>query len=217
MKYTIDEYSKQFKMSMEMIQSKIKSKKLNYEIQDNVIYIITPDEVVTTKVLTDTQIVSNDTKKPTVSMIISLYQKENKQLKEKIVQLESKIDQLISDKEQMLKDERDKIEQLYTTKDEQLKNILELINAQMAMQKTSKEDDIKEIKTIDVVEETKVKTPKIIELKEYLKTLDLKQSQRKIIKKRFLSVYNSDVRIIQQNGKLYIDISKYDYSDLLKI
>ena len=31
-----------------------------------------------------------------------------------------------------------------------------------------------------------------------------------------MAVHDSDVRIIQQNGKLYLDFDKYDYSDLLE-
>ncbi|NPA60339.1 MAG: hypothetical protein GXO30_07780, partial [Epsilonproteobacteria bacterium] len=54
-----------------------------------------------------------------------------------------------------------------------------------------------------------------IELKEYLKTLDLKSYQKKVIKRRFLAVYDSDIRVMQKDGKLYLDFSKYDYSDLL--
>ena len=57
--------------------------------------------------------------------------------------------------------------------------------------------------------------PKLKELRTYLRTRSLKSYQRKVIKKRFLAVHNNDVRIIQQNGKLYLDFSKYDYSDLL--
>ena len=39
MQLTIDEYSKQFKMSKEMINSKLKAKKLNYTIDDSITYI----------------------------------------------------------------------------------------------------------------------------------------------------------------------------------
>ena len=106
----------------------------------------------------------------------------------------------------MLRDEMAKIEQVYSSKDEQLKNILELINAKLAAQESP---TIHEIETIE-------KKQEIIELKQYLKTLDLETYQKKVIKKRFLAVYDKDVRIIKQNGKLYLDFSKYDYSDLLE-
>jgi hypothetical protein len=44
----------------------------------------------------------------------------------------------------------------------------------------------------------------------------LEPYQKKILKKRFLAVYGSDIRVIKENGKLYLDFSKYDYSDLLE-
>ena len=40
MRLTLDEYSTHFKMSKEMINSKLKAKKLNYIIEDGVTYII---------------------------------------------------------------------------------------------------------------------------------------------------------------------------------
>lgn len=146
-------------------------------------------------------------------MILALYQRENRQLKDKIMELEAKVDKLINDKEQMLRDERDKIEQVYSAKDEQLKNILELINKKMMLEQQGQAILDTEVYASDV--ETTKKTPQLIELREYLKTLDLKSYQRKIIKRRFTSVRDSDIRIIQQNGKIFLDFSKYDYSDLL--
>jgi len=224
MRLTLDEYSKHFKMSKEMINSKLRSKKLNYIIENGVTYIIVPRsalkqeqrEEISVQQSTQTQPAIQKTK-PTVAMILSLYQRENRQLKEKIVQLEAKIDKLIDDKEQMLRDEMNKIEQVYSAKDEQLKAILNLVNTKLLTEQrntihdvesitTKKIDDAKDVELID----------EVVELKEYLKTLELEPYQRKIIKKRFLAVYNSDIRIIKQNGKLYLNFSKYDYSDLLE-
>lgn len=124
MQLTIDEYSKQFKMSKEMINSRLRSKKLDYIIEDSVTYIIVKDNPVNND--RQAQTIEEEKKpiakpKTTVATVIALYQRENTQLKEKIMQLENKIDSLIDDKEQMLRDERDKIEQLYSKKDEQLK------------------------------------------------------------------------------------------------
>ncbi len=220
MQFSIDEYSKQYKMSKEMISSKLKSKKLDYIIEDGMTYIVTKDEPIAPKVEPikeqkepepqGKKIIKTAPKpKTTVGAVISLYQRENTTLKEKIMQLESKIDKLIDDKEQMLRDERDKIEQLYTKKDEQLKNILELVNTKMLLQ--HQEQTIHDVQPVETT-----KAPlSIIELKDYLKTLDLKSYQRKVIKRRFLSVYDTDDRVFQKDGKLYLDFSKYDYSDLL--
>jgi len=220
LKLTIDEYSKQFKMSKEMINSRLKAKKLNYIIEDAVTYIVLPDKAPTTKQLVNQNrnisknLPTQAKQKTTVATILSLYQKENQQLKDKIVQLEEKIDKLINDKEQMLRDERDKIEQVYSKKDEQLKNILELINTKLTVEQPA--TMIHEVETYHNNEATTIQdTSHLQELRSYIKSLNIKSFQKKIIKKRFLNAYENDVRIIQENGYLYLDFSKYDYSDLL--
>jgi small-conductance mechanosensitive channel len=217
MQLTIDEYSKQFKMSKEMINSRLRAKKLNYLIDDAVTYILVDD--ISTHIKDKKVEVPQEKKaivkpKTTVGTVIALYQRENTQLKEKIIQLESKIDRLIDDKEQMLRDERDKIEQLYNKKDEQLKNILELVNTKMMLE--HQEQTIHEVETLEKDNISDIKPELgIVELKSHLKTLNLKSYQRKVIKRRFLSVYDNDVRVVHKEGKLYLDFSKYDYSDLL--
>lgn len=219
MRLTLDEYSQHFKMSKEMINSKLRTKKLNYIIENGVTYIIVTKHSVDEK---KTHEISEEKKrvkqvsvakpKTTVAMVLSLYQKENQQLKEKILQLEEKIDKLIDDKEQMLRDEMNKIEKVYNAKDEQLKSVLELINVQINEQKRQ---TIHEVETLENRVEHKEEKV-IVELKSYLKTLDLSSQEKKVIKKRFLEAYDKDVRIIKQNDKLYLDFSKYDYSDLLE-
>jgi len=227
MKFTLDEYSKHFKMSKEMVQSKLRAKKLDAVIEDGVVYVLAPHEALPIEVVNHFEqdqtlkekypIVPTEINKPktTVATVLALYQKENKHLKDKIVQLESKIDKLIDDKEQMLRYEIEKLEQIYAAKDEQLKSILELINTKMMLE--NKPQTIHEIESFahEPKGRTEFNHSQIVELRDYLKTLDLQSNQRKSIKKRFLEVYDSDIRIIQQNGKLYLDFSKYDYSDLL--
>ena len=225
MRLTIDEYCKHFKMSKEMLSSKLKAKKLNYIIENSTTYIIVTDKSMHQDASSaqGVQIPKAEPKKlpskqrTTVATVLALYQRENQQLKEKIVQLEGKIDKLIDDKEQMLRDEMQKIEHVYSAKDEQLKTILELVNTKLMLEHAPQ---VHEIETIDGTLHKEIvaneKSSKLVELKSYIRTLDLKSYQRKVIKKRFLAVYGSDIRIIQQNGKLYLDFSKYDYSDLLK-
>ena len=216
MRLTLEEYSKEFKMSKEMINSKLKAKKLSYIIDNGVTYIITANTNFPTKNLPNKETEASQTQKAvakpktTVATILGLYQRENAQLKDKIIQLEAKIDKLIDDKEQMLRAERDKIEEIYSNKDTQLKNILELINKKLMFENS--EQTIHEVQTLTT--DTK-KEIKLVELRKYLKTLDLKAYQRKVIKKRFSVAYNNDIRIIKQNGMMYLDFSKYDYSDLL--
>jgi len=223
LRLTVDEYCKHFKMSKEMIHSKIKAKRLNYIIENGETFVIVTrssleknkrDEINEEKKIT-TQTQSQIIRpKTTVATVLALYQKENNFLKEKIVQLETKIDKLIDDKEQMLRDERDKIEEVYSSKDQQLKNILELINNKISLEK--EQTRVHEIESFKYNSESEiVYDSQIVELKDYLKSLGIKASKRRSIKNRFLDVYDSDIRIINQNGKLYLDFSKYDYSDLL--
>ncbi len=204
MRLTIDEYSHKFKMSKEMVISKIATKKIVHTIENDITYILMDTPLVKTPKLP-----VSIKQKTTVAMVISLYQKENQQLKEKILQLEGKIDKLIDDKEQMLRDEMSKIENLYNSKDAQLKSIVEIINAKFKQEQSA---TVHEVQTI----EQQKPQEEIIELKYYLKSLDLKSDKRKQIKSRFLASYGKDVRVIKQNGKLYLDFSKYDYSDLLE-
>ncbi|MDA7817831.1 hypothetical protein N9A28_06540 [Sulfurimonas sp.] len=205
MRFTLDEYCKEFKMSKEMLNSKLKSKKINYIIENGETFIIVTKNSIH-KQNQEKHFTVPAKPKTTVATVISLYQRENTALKEKVMQLEMKIDKLIDDKEQMLRDERDKIEELYTTKDAQLKNILELVNSKMRLE--SENQTIHEIESIE-------KQDEMIELKEYLKSLGIKSSKRKIIKNRFLDIYDTDTRISLQNGKILLNISKYDYRDLL--
>ena len=219
MRLTIDEYSKKFKISKEMIHAKLRDRDLNYITENGETYIIVQEEEANKKQLdltapqkkrTTAEVLPHK-QKTTVAMVLSLYQKENQQLKEKILKLEAKIDELIHDKEQMLREEMSKIEHVYSQKDEQLKTILELISKQLATTQQAQQQN-----SLQPESKESEKEDEIVELKAYLKTLDLEPHQRKIIKKRFLAVYDKDIRIIKKHGKLYLNFSKYDYSDLLE-
>jgi small-conductance mechanosensitive channel len=216
MRFTIEEYAQHFKMSKELVTSKLRSKKLNYIIENETIYIITPvNEIYQTERISEQKSMVIPEKKVTVGMVISLYKQENEQLKQKIEQLEQKIDTLISDKETMLREERDRIEQLYNSKDEQLKSILELMNKKFMLEQNAA--------TVHEITLEKTSNPvsygrnSFVELKSYLKTLNLENYQRKILKKRFFDRLGDDIRIIFLQDKIYLDLDKFDYSDLLKI
>lgn len=217
MRFTVEEYAKTFKMSKEMIHNKLRTKKLNYIIEGGVTYIIvarsTLDESKRQEISQPSQTPKAPApQKTTVGMIIALYQKENQQLKLKIKELETKIDRLVSDKEQMLIAERRRIEEIYASKDEQLKNILEVINTKLMLSRDSSIHDV------DATPATSVYPPlsnTVIELKRYLKFIGMGPEERKNVKRRFEQLFGSDPRIIQKSGEFYVDLSKYDYTDLL--
>ena len=211
MRLSIDEYAKQFDVPMATVHTKLRNRELNYTIDNGFVYIIVSSEPETKQ-------------KTSVATIIALYQKENQELKEKINTLEKKVDRLINDKEEMLREERSRIEHLYQSKDEQLKTVLELINTKMQLEQP-KSAPVEEINSIEV-EETVVteeniphqdNNPHKISLRKYLKNIGLEGMERRRVKRRFAGAYGSDIRILQHNGEFYLDLGKFDYSDLLKV
>lgn len=222
MRFSIDEYAKTFKMSKEMIQNKIRTKRLNYIIEAGVTYIIVPrsslDEdkhreiQASAKQPATAAVPAAASQKTSVGMVISLYQKENHHLKLKIKELETKIDRLVNDKEDMLIAERTRIEEIYTAKDEQLKSILEVLSTKLMLSNANNT-----VHDVDVAQPAALSIePKgIIELKRYLKFIGVGSEERKLVRRRFADRFGSDVRIIQREGEFYVDLSKYDYTDLL--
>ena len=216
MRFTIDEYANAYSISPEMVQSRIRRNRLNYIIEDGTTYIVVPKHQVP-RALEEEKPAPAVEKKTTVATVIGLYQKENHYLKRKIEALEAKIDKLIEDKEQLLKDERERIEKVYTDKDVQLKTILELINTKLLQENASHhvvESAVIEEKTTQKDEEHHSEP---VELKKYLRSLNIKAAARKSIKRRFAEAFGADSRILLKNGLFYLDFDRYDYSDLLKI
>jgi hypothetical protein len=221
-RFSIDEYAKTFKMSKEMIQNKIRTKRLNYIIESGVTYIIVPRSSLdeekhreiqeTAKQPAAAVVPAAVSPKTSVGMVISLYQKENHHLKLKIKELEGKIDRLVNDKEDMLIAERTRIEDIYTAKDEQLKSILEVLSTKLMLSNANNT-----VHDVDVTQPVALSIePKgIIELKRYLKFIGVGSEDRKLVRRRFADRFGSDVRIIQREGEFYVDLSKYDYTDLL--
>jgi hypothetical protein len=222
MRFTVDEYAKTFKMSKEMIQNKLRTKRLNYIIEGGITYIIVPRSSLSEEKrqelaqnIKSTTLPTPAPQKTTVGMIIALYQKENQQLKLKIKELEAKVDRLVHDKEQMLIAERERIEEIYTAKDEQLKNLLEVINTKLLLSRDTGVHDVDITSTPATPPITPTLSGGVIELKRYLKFIGMSSEERKAVKRRFELAYGSDVRIIQKEGEFYIDLSKYDYTDFL--
>lgn len=219
MRFTLDEYAKTFKMSKEMIQNKLRTKRLNYIIEGGVTYIIVPKSSLDEDKERELSQPKNKPSPPSnaaktsVGMVIALYQKENQQLKLKIKELEAKIDRLVMDKEQMLIAERQRVEQIYNAKDEQLKNILEVLSTKLMLSQQSTVHDV------DVTPPHSPETPSItsgiIELKRYLKFIGMGSEERKAVRRRFAERYGSDIRIIQKEGEFFVDLSRFDYTDLL--
>jgi len=217
MRLSIDEYADRFNLPVATIHTKLRSKELNYTIDQGMVYILlssTPEQK----------------QKTSVGTIIALYQKENQHLKDKIGELENKIDKLINDKEQMLREERSRIEHLYQSKDEQLKTVLELINTKLQLSQPQPISPSQPLHSVDAELEEEIEVPLSpkqpeaeplnphkIALRQYLKNIGLESIEKRLIKRRFAGAYGSDIRILQHDGEFYLDLSKFDYSDLLKV
>lgn len=117
----------------------------------------------------------------------------------------------------MLIEERLKIEQIYKDKDEQLKNILNAITSNF-MLNPPVEEKLEELDHVEAeIEESPIETKqsKLISLKKYLKDSGLSKSKRDKVQNRFEKIAKKDNRIIVLDKKLYIDLARYDYKDLL--
>ncbi|HIC44998.1 MAG TPA: hypothetical protein EYO73_12190 [Sulfurimonas sp.] len=224
MRFTIDEYAQAYSISPEMVHTRLGRNRLNYIIEDDTTYIVVPKHQVPYHVneLSLKQDEDQDKrtlpaleKKTTVATVIGLYQKENRYLKVKIEELEEKVDRLIADKEQLLKEERIRIEKVYADKDAQLKTILELINTKLLQEG---QQEVSSQTTPLILEEVNPSSTqkKLVELKQYLRSLNIKSAIRKKIKRRFTEAFGADSRILLKNGLFYLDLEHYDYSDLIQ-
>lgn len=232
-KMTIAEAADFFGVSKEAIHNRVRRGSLESEIVDGEKHVFV-DENKTAKTThnvkrTKVKCSSSKESKPNVDdRYYNLLQEQNTKLQEKVEKLESETRTLRDQKEQMLIDEREKIEQIYKEKDEQLKNILNAISSKFMLETpTQKEDDSKEANEIDadiVIEEdefevsttsyTNSDEPSILtSLNKYLKARDFSKKKRKKIKAKFEKNSDKDRRVIKLNKKIYIDLGKYSYSD----
>ncbi len=186
MRLTVEEYAERFSMSIKMVEAKIRAGRLKHTIENETIYI-----------LSNTPEDSYKT-----DMVLEFYKNENLELKKRILHLEQKLDSTIDDKEKILKDERDRIERVYLKKDEQLKSFLELINLKLAHDSQNRS-----------IVHTK-EMPRV-SLKRYLKQQNYTPDQQKKVISRFANRYGSDERVQQDSGEFVLDLSSFDYSDLL--
>jgi len=79
------------------------------------------------------------------------------------------------------------------------------------------DENLQAIDADPITQEKDSNTDQRISLRKYLKNIGLEAQQKRLIKRRFATAYGSDVRVLQQAGEFYLDLSKFDYSDLLKV
>ena len=215
-KMSIAEAAEFFGISREAIHNRIRRGSLESLIEDGVKLVEVSSEAKSTRVAnraTATKTDSNDNR------YYKLLEEQNAKLQARVETLEGETRSLRDQKEQMLIQERIKIEQIYKDKDEQLKNILSSISSQFMLNAPLEVSEIEdEALDAEIEEETKTEVEsksEVISLKKYLKKNKISEKKSKKIKARFKKEAYRDNRIITIGKKHYINLSKYDYKNLL--
>ena len=148
---------------------------------------------------------------------------QNAQLQQKVEKLEGETKSLRDQKEEMLIREKEKIEQIYKEKDEQLKNFFNTISSQFMLQAPPKQEDHLDAEIEIAGDEEKVEKNEkkevkgeLISLKKYLKKHKYSEKKKEKVQKRFRENTDKDERVIVIGNKFYMDTIKYDYRDLVK-
>ncbi|QFR50342.1 DNA-binding protein [Sulfurimonas lithotrophica] len=204
-KMSIAEAAEFFGVSKEAIHNRIRRGSLVSEVEDGQKYVmVDSDSQATTKPSKKTTTNrSNNTH--TDSKYYKLLEEQNSQLQNKVEKLETETRTLRDQKEQMLIEERIKIENIYKEKDEQLKNIINMISSNLMLETKP---------TIETAEsvEAEIEAEEWISLNKFLKSRDVKKSKRKKIIKDFVKkAEKGDESILLKDKKCYIDINRFEY------
>jgi len=222
-KMSIAEASEFFNVSKEAIHNRIRRGSLACVVEDGVKFVVVDkDKPKTTRTPVKKKLPTSSDDK-----YYALLEEQNAKLQAKVDKLEDETRSLRDQKEQMLIDERQKIEQIYQDKDEQLKNILNSFKAQFlvaptpleALQEEIIEEEVEifeEIEEAELLSQKEVSSREIISLKKYLKENGISEKKATKIKARFKKRAKKDERVIRIGKKFYLDLSKYSYEDLIR-
>jgi len=209
---SVTDAAEHFGISKEAIHNRIRRGSLKSVFQDGIKMV---------EVDVDTKLTSNRPRpKPATpssdDRYYKLLEEQNAQLQMRVEKLEDETKKLRDQKEQMLIQERIDIEQIYKDKDEQLKNMLSAIASKFMLQ--APEPEVIEQAHVEAeIEEVANSSDKLISLKKFLKKKKLSDKKRDKIIKRFMKNAKNDERIVIIGKKYYINTSKYDYKDLMKV
>lgn len=205
-KMTIADAAEYFNVSKEAIHNRIRRGSLDCIVDNGVKYVAVESAKGSTETGT-----TDDTR------YTRYIEQENERLREKVDTLEKETNRLRDQREQMLIDERVKVEQIYKERDAQLRNVLHVVatkflshvNTDAVMEEANGADAI----NADVVE---IDVGEWISLKSFLKLKRYNDKEKKKIKNRFEALGENDNRLNIREGKIFLNPSEYDYSDLLR-
>lgn len=206
-KMSIAEAAAHFNISKEAIHNRIRRGSLDCVIDQGVKYVVIGESPKTASNESDTK-------------YYAYIEKENALLKEKIAALESETATMRKQREVSLIQEREKIEAIYKERDLQLRNVLQVVASKL-LTPSNVESVIEDAITAEVLEtpeascKTEIFEKSIISLKKFLKLKDYKPKKHEKVKAKFEKMAKKDSRIFVKEGKIYLDPSRFDYSDLL--
>ncbi len=217
-KMTVADAASHFNISKEAIHNRIRRGTLDCVIEHGVKYVLLA-EVNSAPAATQ----QTDTR------YYDYIEKENERLKERVATLETETKDMRSQREAMLIAERDKIEQIYKERDDQLRSVLQVVASKFLTQATM-DSVIEDAVTAEVIEEhttdsTSDESPadvfverrkELVLLKDFLRLKAYKKKKREKIKERFKKYAYDDSRIIMKGDKIFLNPNHFDYSDLLE-
>lgn len=216
-KLTISDAAEQLGVSKEAIHNRIRRGSLQSVVENGVkLVVLSKDE---SAQIPSKKINSKTTTHNSDDRYYKFLEEQNVKLQHKVETLEGETRSLRDQKEQMLIEERIKIENIYKEKDEQLKNIINAISSKFmlnAPQEAMGMDDELFEAEIQVREpKESIENRRLISLNKYLKSKDFSKKKISKMKEKFQEQAKEDSRIITIGKKYYIDLQKYDYSDLM--
>jgi len=210
-KMTIAEAATHFNVSKEAIHNRIRRGSLDCIIENGVKFVAVAQNSTAASSHTDQR-------------YYDYIEEENKRLRERVGKLENENSSLRDQREAMLIAEREKIEQIYKERDEQLRNVLQVVASkflsahnvdQVIDDAISGTDESQDAEVIEARSIDEAPLDDLIALKKYLKRYDYDKKTRRSIVETFEKRLKKDDRIFDIEGKLYIRPMSFDYSDLL--
>ncbi|NPA73190.1 MAG: helix-turn-helix domain-containing protein [Epsilonproteobacteria bacterium] len=129
-KLTVSQAAEYFGITKEAIYNRVRRGKLKTVVEEGLKYVVV-DENIEPKKSVKTRKTNSDTNDKYVSYL----ENEVSELKERVKHLEKERSKLIEEKISILEKSKKELEQIFATRDEQLKQILHLMNEKYALPK----------------------------------------------------------------------------------
>lgn len=198
---TVADAAEYFGVSKEAIHNRIRRGSLECIVENGIKYVA----VTSTKSGTGE---AND------SRYTQYIEQENGRLRERVDILEKETTRLRDQREQMLIDERINVEQIYKERDAQLRNILNVVATKFLSHVSPDAVYAEAMGGAEVINADLIEGDDWISLKSFLKLKNYNEKVKEKIKKQFKKSRN-DSRITVRDGKIFLNPSRFDYTDLL--